>query len=203
MAPITTASNEETHAALLDSLDMHKIHKPFRNPNWRPAQRRNKNLKQILSEAQRTQQSMINTQQNSGASTPLPATDGSTTPTLHPNPAQASQDLSRLVLEKNMKQQQNGAQGGATTPGGLAVPGAGPSVTYTSIAAAPSLKPKKKYCDITGLPAKYRDPKTGLNYVNAEVYTVIKGLTTGQVQEYLAARGANTVLKEVLGYLSG
>ena len=85
MAPITTASNEETHAALLDALDMHKIHKPFRNPNWKPPQRRNKNLKQILSEAQRAQQSMVNTQQNSGASTPFQsgdgvATDGSTTP---------------------------------------------------------------------------------------------------------------------------
>ena len=191
MAPITTASNEETHAALLDSLDMYKIHKPFRNPNWRPPQRRNKNLKQILSEAQRAQQSMINTQQNSGASTPLPPTDGSTTPSLNPNPAQASQDLSRLVLEKNMKQHQNGAN----TPGGLGTTGTSPSVTYTSIAAAPSLKPKKKYCDITGLPARYRDPKTGLNYVNAEVYAVVKSLTTGQVQEYLAARGANTVLK--------
>jgi INO80 complex subunit C len=195
MAPITTASNEETHAALLDTLDMHKIHKPFRNPNWRPPQRRNKNLKQILSEAQRAQQSMINTQQNSGASTPLPPTDGSTTPSLHPNPAQASQDLSRLVLEKNLKQTQNGAGGGALTPGGTGLPGVTPSVTYTSIAAAPSLKPKKKYCDITGLPAKYRDPKTGLNYVNAEVYAVVKSLTTSQVQEYLAARGANTVLK--------
>jgi INO80 complex subunit C len=195
MAPITTASNEETHAALLDTLDMHKIHKPFRNPNWRPPQRRNKNLKQILSEAQRAQQSMINTQQNSGASTPLPPTDGSTTPSLHPNPAQASQDLSRLVLEKNLKQTQNGAGGGALTPGGTGLPGVAPSVTYTSIAAAPSLKPKKKYCDITGLPAKYRDPKTGLNYVNAEVYAVVKSLTTSQVQEYLAARGANTVLK--------
>ena len=195
MAPITTASNEETHAALLDTLDMYKIHKPFRNPNWRPPQRRNKNLKQILSEAHRAQQSMINTQQNSGASTPLPPTDGSTTPSLHPNPAQASQDLSRLVLEKNLKQQQNG---GASTPGGmLGVPGVGfgSSVTYTSIAAAPSLKPKKKYCDITGLPAKYKDPKTGLYYYNAEIYAVVKGLTTGQVQEYLAARGANTVLK--------
>lgn len=183
MAPITTASNEETHAALLDSLDMHKIHKPFRNPNWKPPQRRNKNLKQILSEAQRAQQSLLNTQQNSGASTPQPATDGSSTPSLNPNPAQASHDLSRAVLEKNAKQ------------GRLVAPGGAPSVTYTSIAAAPSLKPKKKYCDITGLPAKYRDPKTGLFYYNAEIYAVVKGLSTTQVQEYLAARGANTVLK--------
>lgn len=184
MAPITTASNEETHAALLDALDMYRIHKPFRNPAWRPPQRRNKNLKQILSEAQRAQQSLITTQQNSGASTPLPAlasTDGPDTPAaLHPNPAQASQDLGRLVVEKNAR----GANGSG-----------GPAVTYTGIAAAPSLKPKKKYCDITGLPARYKDPKSGLFYHNAEVYAVVKGLSTGRVQEYLAARGANTVLK--------
>jgi INO80 complex subunit C len=185
MAPITTASNDETHAALLDSLDMHKIHKPFRNPAWKPPQRRNKNLKQILSEAQRAQQSLLNTQQNSGATTPQPSTNGTATPSLNPNPAQASQDLSRLVVEKNAKQVNGGGGAGTTVP----------SVTYTSIAAAPSLKPKKKYCDITGLPAKYKDPKTGLFYYNAEVYAVVKGLTTGQVQEYLAARGANTVLK--------
>lgn len=67
-----------------------------------PTQRRNKNLKQILSEAQRAQQSIINTQQNSGATTPLPPTDGTATPaSLNPNPAQASQDLSRAVLGKN------------------------------------------------------------------------------------------------------
>ncbi|KAI6826566.1 hypothetical protein KC340_g10150 [Hortaea werneckii] len=186
MAPITTASNDETHAALLDTLDMQKVPKPFRNPNWKPPQRRNKNLKQILSEAQRAQQSLINTQQNSGATTPQPSTDG-TAPqaSLNPNLAQADRDLNRAVLEKNAgRPQQTGA------PVSL-----GPSVTYTSIAAAPSLKPKKKYCDITGLPAKYTDPKTGLYYFNAEVYKIIKSLNTTQVQEYLAARGANTVLK--------
>jgi INO80 complex subunit C len=189
MAPITTASNDETHAALLDTLDMQKIHKPFRNPNWKPPQRRNKNLKQILSEAQRAQQSLINTQQNSGASTPFPPTDGSSTPSaVNINPAQASQDMSRLVLEKNAKALNGG--NGVGLPAGMI-----PTITYTSIAAAPSLKPKKKYCDITGLPAKYKDPKTGLYYYNAEVYAVVKGLSTTQVQEYLGARGANTVLK--------
>jgi len=198
MAPITTASNEETHAALLDTLDMQKLPKPFRKPLWRPPQRRNKNLKQILSEASRAQASLMNTQQNSGASTPAPFTDGevSATPmSLDPNPSRGSQELSRLVLEKNAA-----AGKGLNGNGGssLGVPlgmGFGPSVTYTSIAAAPSLRPKKKYCDITGLPARYTDPKTGLNYYNAEVYTVIRTLGTTQVHEYLAARGANTVLK--------
>ncbi|KXS98460.1 hypothetical protein AC578_8061 [Pseudocercospora eumusae] len=188
MAPITTASNEETHAALLDTLDMYKIHKPFRNPNWKPPQRRNKNLKQILAEAQRAQNSLMNTQQNSGASTPQPATDGTNTPSLNPNPEKASQDLGRLVLEKNAKQ--NNGLAPTTATASFA-----PSITYTSIAAAPSLKPKKKYCDITGLPAKYKDPKSGLYYYNAEIYAVVKSLNTTQVQEYLAARGANTVLK--------
>lgn len=192
MAPITTASNEETHAALLDSLDMQKVPKPFRNPNWRPPQRRNKNLKQILSEANRAQQSIINTQQNSGATTPQVATDGASTPStasagLNPNPTQGSQDLSRLVLEKNA----NKSQLPPPTNGNQVFP----SITYTSIQAPPSLRPKKKYCDITGLPAKYTDPKTGLQYYNAEIYRVIKGLNTAQVQEYLAARNANTVLK--------
>lgn len=174
MAPITSASNEQNHNALLDALDMHKVHKPFRNPGWKPPQRRNKNLKQILSEAHR-QQSLINTQQNSGASTPLPATDATSTPLN----LDVGKDLSRLVLDKQARQ--------------AAV--SGPSVTYTSIAAAPSLKPKKRYCDVTGLPAKYRDPKSGLQYYNVEVYGVVKGLSTQQIQEYLAARGANTVLK--------
>lgn len=173
MAPITTASDEKTHMALLDKLDMHKIHKPFRNPNWKPPQRRNKTLKQIISEASRKEQSLLATQNNSGATTPQ-STDAVKSIT--------ATDLSRAVLEKNQQQAQP-------------APASTPSYTYTSIAAAPSFKPKLKYCDLTGLPAPYQDPKTGLRYHNREIYAVLKTLGTGQVQEYLAARGANTVLK--------
>ncbi|KAK5680544.1 chromatin-remodeling complex subunit ies6 [Elasticomyces elasticus] len=183
MAPITTASNEETHMALLNQLDMTNVPKPFKQPNWKPAQRRNKNLKQILAEEARTQQqrSSINTQQNSGAVTPQVATNGGAAATLHPNPAQGSQDLSRVVLENN-------------TAAAQAVPPKGPSVTYTSIAAGPSTKKPQKYCDITGLPCKYTDPKTGMYYYNAEMYKRIQSLTTAQVQEFLEIRKANTVL---------
>jgi len=177
MAPITTASDENTHMALLDKLDMHKIHKPFRNPNWKPPQRRNKTIKQIISEAQRKEQSLLATQNNSGATTPQ-LTDGATNTT---NPS----DLARAVVEKNQQQAQPPVQQLLVLP----------TYTYTSIAAAPSFKPKQRYCDITGLPAPYQDPKTGLRYHNREVYAVIKSLSTAQVQEYLAARGANTVLK--------
>jgi len=176
MAPITTASDENTHMALLDKLDMHKIHKPFRNPNWKPPQRRNKTIKQIISEAQRKEQNLIasHTQNNSGASTPQP-TDAST-------PANPT-DLARAVVEKNQQQAQP-----------VQLP-ALPTYTYTSLTAAPSFKPKQRYCDLTGLPAPYQDPKTGLRYHNKEIYAVINTLSTAQVQEYLAARAANTVLK--------
>lgn len=177
MAPITTASNEDNHQALLDKLDMHKIHKPFRNPNWKPPQRRNKTVKQIISEQSRKEQSLLATQTNSGATTPQP--QDTTAATLNPNPTQADQDLSRAVLEKNQRQTH------------IPVP----TYTYTSIAAAPSFRPKQKYCDVTGLPAPYQDPKSGLRYHNKEIYAIVKTLSTTQVQEYLAARGANTVLK--------
>ena len=173
MAPITTASDETNHMALLDKLDMAKIHKPFRNPNWKPPQRRNKNLKQILSEAQRREQSLLlnSTTTNSGAATPIPSAVESKSLDL---PSQSSSDTLPPPPQPTIVT---------------------PSYSYTSIAAAPSLKPKQKYCDITGLPAKYQDPKTGLRYHNREIYAVVRSLSTAQVQEYLAARGANTVLK--------
>lgn len=44
--------------------------------------------------------------------------------------------------------------------------------------APPSLLPAKKYCDITGLPAKYTDPKTKLRYCGLEVWEVIRTLVS-------------------------
>ncbi|KAJ1922031.1 hypothetical protein H4219_000378 [Mycoemilia scoparia] len=66
--------------------------------------------------------------------------------------------------------------------------------TYWSIDAPPSLEPRKKYCDITGLEARYTDPKTNLRYHSAEVYSTIKRLPPGAEQSYLALRNANVVL---------
>lgn len=68
--------------------------------------------------------------------------------------------------------------------------------TYLSISAPPSLKPQKKYCDITGLPGIYKSPSSGLRYHDAEIYQeVIKNMPSGLDQEYLGLRGANVVLK--------
>ncbi|KAF2814417.1 uncharacterized protein BDZ99DRAFT_380224 [Mytilinidion resinicola] len=191
MAPLTQASDEHTHQALLDQLDIYAVPKPFRNPGWKAAQRRNKNVKQIIADASRKENSVMATQNNSGASTPLlpystTATGGAGTPIggSHPtsNIAQAAQSLSTLVLEKNLK------ASGLTS---------GPAATYTNIEAAPSLHPAahKKYCDITGLPTTYTDPKTRLRYANKEMFGVVRSLGPGLAEGYLAARGAHTVLK--------
>jgi INO80 complex subunit C len=211
MAPITTSSNEANHQALLDKLDIYGVAKPFRNPSWRPPQRRNKNLRQIVSEAQRKEASMMGSQAVSGSSTPIPQSDFASTGVMTPvsngsiphhgntNIAQAAQRLDRLVLERN-QQAALGIPGSTKQPTDAGSSfGGGPSmsVTYTNIESAPSLHPssQKKYCDVTGLPTSYTDPKSRLRYHNAEIYNYIRVMPQGQKEGYLAARGAHTVLK--------
>ena len=191
MAP-GTPSTDDSHQQLLDSLDMALKPRPFRNQHWKPSQRRNKNIKQITGEASRKEASVLATQNNSGSSTPMARASsmgtGDVTPlpmngTLpHPNIAQAAQNLSTLVLERNLQ-----ASMAAT----------GPVATYTNIESAPSLHPahQKPYCDITGLPAHYTDPKTRLRYHNKEVFGVVRSLPQGIAEKYLEARGAHVILK--------
>ncbi|GME94389.1 hypothetical protein B5S31_g4125 [[Candida] boidinii] len=68
-------------------------------------------------------------------------------------------------------------------------------VTYQTLAAPPSLKPAKTYCDITGLPTQYKSPHNQLRYHDKEVYSIVKDMAPGVDQEYLELRGANVVLK--------
>jgi INO80 complex subunit C len=183
------------HQQLVEQLDMHSIHKSFRSPTWKPNQRRNKNLKAVLGDASRKEASALATPQDvSGDATPAAddglSTSGSSTPANNgsgqpPNLAQASRSLSKLVLEKSLK-----------TPAGLAVGGASvPGATYSNIESAPSLAHTKHYCDVTGLPAPYQDPKTRLRYHNKEVFAMIRSLPQGAAEQFLEARGAHTVLK--------
>ncbi|KAI1647973.1 hypothetical protein F4815DRAFT_116915 [Daldinia loculata] len=190
------------HQELIDKLDIHSIHKSFRNPHWRPNQRRNKNIKTIIGDASRKEASVIVTpQDNSGTVTPAQgdgdglSTSGSSTPAqqaaggnnsnLQPNLAQASRSLSKLVLEKSLRP--NGAGGAPVS--------AAPSATYTNIESAPSLAHTKRYCDITGLPAPYLDPKSRLRYHSKEVFGFIRTLPQSAAEQYLEARGAHTILK--------
>lgn len=190
MAPSTEEA--DAHQALIDQLDIHSIPKPFRNNHWKPNQRRNKNIKTILGDAVRKEASLLPTEANSGIATPNPedssaSTDGESTPaastsgiTLQPNLAQASRNLSKLVLERNMR-----TNGFHTAP----------TATYTNIESAPSLAHNRHYCDITGLPAPYTDPKTRLRYHDKEIFGVIRNLGQGVAEQYLEARGAHTILK--------
>lgn len=189
MAPITPAA-DDSHQQLLDQLDLTLKPRTFRSPRWKPSQRRNKNIKQIVAEAARKEASMP-TQDNSGYSTPnmlgSNVNTGAATPLTtskaftQPNITQAAQNLSTMVLEKNMQ---------ASMP-------FGPAATYTNIESAPSFHPahQKHYCDITGLPALYMDPKTRLRYHNKEIFDGIRGLNQGTAEKYLEARAAHVVLK--------
>ncbi|KAI5954994.1 IES6 [Candida jiufengensis] len=68
--------------------------------------------------------------------------------------------------------------------------------TYLSVTSPPSLKPKKHYCDITGLKGNYKNPSNQLRFYNVEIYQeVIKNIQPGVDQAYLSLRGANVVLK--------
>ncbi|CCH60882.1 hypothetical protein TBLA_0D03830 [Henningerozyma blattae CBS 6284] len=72
----------------------------------------------------------------------------------------------------------------------------GTQINYFNINAPPSLKPIKKYCDITGLVGNYKSSTNNLRYYNSEIYqAVIKQIAPGMDQEYLKLRGDNFVLK--------
>ena len=62
---------------------------------------------------------------------------------------------------------------------------------YVTIAAAPSTHPPlQHYCDVTGLPTQYRDPKTGLYYKDASVFASIRACSMQRVQQFLGLRNA-------------
>ena len=187
MAPLTP-STDDSHQQLLDQLDLTLKSRPFRNPYWKPSQRRNKSIKQIVAEAARKEASVVATHDNSGSSTPNAQSSaidtGAVTPVpsfAHSSISQAAQNLSTMVLERNLQATLN----------------SGPVATYTNIESAPSLHPahQKHYCDITGLPALYTDPKSRLRYHNKEVFDVVRHLPQGAAEKYLEARGAHIVLK--------
>lgn len=186
MAP----AENDSHQQLLDQLDLTLMSRPFRNSHWKPSQRRNKNIRQIVAEASRKEASVLATQNNSGSSTPHPQSSATATGSATPLPGaghvqsnitQAAQNLSTIVLERNLQ----------------ASLSSGPLATYTNIESAPSLHPahQKHYCDITGLPGPYTDPKTRLRYHNKEVFEVVRSLPQGVAEKYLEARGAHVVLK--------
>lgn len=68
------------------------------------------------------------------------------------------------------------------------------SAQYAAMAAPPSLRPKHRWCDVTGLEGRYRDPGSGLWYHSASVYQFVRQLSPAAVQAYLHVRGAGVNL---------
>ncbi|CAB3982465.1 INO80 complex subunit C [Paramuricea clavata] len=62
--------------------------------------------------------------------------------------------------------------------------------TYSSIEAPPSFKPAKKYSDLTGVPAKYKDPQTRMLYSTSEEFSTIRNLPMDIIGGYLTLRKA-------------
>ncbi|XP_056142817.1 INO80 complex subunit C [Lampris incognitus] len=65
---------------------------------------------------------------------------------------------------------------------------------YYNIDAPPSLKPAKKYSDISGLPANYTDPKTKLRFASSQEFSYIRFLSSDVVTGYLALRKATCIV---------
>lgn len=67
--------------------------------------------------------------------------------------------------------------------------------TYFSLAAPPSLRPIRTYCDITGLPTNYKSPHNQIRFYDKECYEIGRSMPAGVDQQYLSLRGANVILK--------
>ena len=66
--------------------------------------------------------------------------------------------------------------------------------TYVSVRAPASVWPATKYCDLTGLPTKFTDPKTKLHFVDSAAFQRIRQLNQDALNKILAKRGADTSL---------
>mmetsp|Transcript_15237 Transcript_15237/g.50037 ORF Transcript_15237/g.50037 Transcript_15237/m.50037 type:complete len:127 (+) Transcript_15237:94-474(+) len=67
--------------------------------------------------------------------------------------------------------------------------------TYFAADAPPSSYPSKRWCDLTGLPAPYIDPKTKLRYANASAFRAIRRLPEDSISGLLQLRNALVTLK--------
>ena len=64
-------------------------------------------------------------------------------------------------------------------------------VSYASLDCGPSTKPPKKYSDLSGLPAKYKDPTTQLLYHDLDEFALIKTFSNDIINGYLELRKAS------------
>ncbi|CAG2175486.1 unnamed protein product, partial [Oppiella nova] len=58
-------------------------------------------------------------------------------------------------------------------------------VSYASLDCKPSRRPAKRYSDLSGLPANYKDPTTQLLYHNLDEFALIKTFSNDIINGYL------------------
>ena len=66
---------------------------------------------------------------------------------------------------------------------------------YCDIEAGPSILPKKKYCDFTGLTSNYNELHTGIRYYNSKIYKMSQNIPQPIKDQYLNIRKALIRLK--------
>ena len=66
---------------------------------------------------------------------------------------------------------------------------------YCDLEAGPSLLPKKKYCDFTGLTSCYNELHTGIRYYNSQIYKISQNIPQPIKDQYLNIRKALIRLK--------
>ena len=66
---------------------------------------------------------------------------------------------------------------------------------YCDIEAGPSILPKRKYCDFTGLTSNYNELHTGIRYYNSQIYKMSQNIPQPIKDQYLNIRKALIRLK--------
>lgn len=117
-------------------------------------------------------------------------------PAHYKKPARRHKSARQLVSDENKRINALLSKANKTTDVSPAAKRLVPKATYFSVEAPPSIRPAKKYCDVTGLKGIYKSPTNNIRYHNAEIYQlIVKPMAPGVDQEYLKLRGANFVLK--------
>lgn len=176
-------SSDDTAApdvsSLIDELNYANAPRPFKNPNYAQkvaGNRRVKTAKQIIQlereryvKPKKKARVAAQSQSVTAAGTPVDGMD------VDDEAAQAAATAEALAEPEVVRKEDY--------------------IAYHEYEAPPSLRPSKKYCDVTGLEAPYTDPKSRLRYHNADIYELLKQFSSGAEQEYLMLRGQGMVIR--------
>lgn len=169
----------------LAEADFNVVPRTFKSRTWKTPSRRHKPAKAVMADEQRRLQAIVAQHHQQYQDT------------LEQEQGKNESENNENVGEK--KEEEEGEKPNETKAAEDAPPPPPPPpvfhASYSAIEAPPSIRPRKWWCDITGLEGKYRSVRHGLRYHNAEVYGIVQGMAPGVDQQYLELRNANVVLR--------